>query len=82
MMLFRLCCLVSFCLFSFLPAYSQSNPEKPRLIILTDISSLSNEEGEPDDGQSMVRLMLYTNDLELEALIATSNLGHGQRTRP
>ena len=55
---------------------------KPRLIVLTDISSLSQGEAEPDDGQSMVRLMLYSNDLALEGLIATSNLRHGQRTRP
>jgi hypothetical protein len=55
---------------------------RPRLIILTDISSLSQHEGEPDDGQSLIRLMLYSNDLEIQGLIATSNLGHGQRTRP
>jgi len=55
---------------------------KPRVIILTDISSLSRVEGEPDDGQSLIRLMLYTNEMEVEGLLATSNLGHGQRTRP
>jgi hypothetical protein len=55
---------------------------KPRLIVLTDISSLTQGEAEPDDGQSMTRLMLYCNDLDLEGLIATSNMGHGQKTRP
>ena len=30
----------------------------------------------------MIRLMLYANDFDIEGLIATSNLGHGQRTRP
>lgn len=55
---------------------------KPRLIVLTDISSLRQGEAEPDDGQSMTRLMLYTNDIDIEGLIATSNMGHGQRTRP
>jgi len=54
----------------------------PRLIVLTDISSLSQREAEPDDGQSLIRLMLYTNELDIEGLIATSNLGHGQRVRP
>jgi hypothetical protein len=53
-----------------------------RLIVLTDISSLMQNEAEPDDGQSMTRLMLYSNDLDIEGLIATSNMGHGQRTRP
>lgn len=65
-------------------AWGQPGQKKdtPRLIVLTDISSLSQTEGEPDDGESMIRLMVYTNDLDLEGLIATSNLGHGQRTRP
>lgn len=57
-------------------------PDMPRLIVLTDISSLSQTEAEPDDGQSLIRLMLYSNELELEGLIATANMGHGQRTRP
>lgn len=71
------------CLISVLPVGATlSQSVKARLIVLTDISSLSQTEGEPDDGQSMIRLMLYTNELDLEGLIATSNLGHGQRTRP
>src|SRR3954469_7411624 len=56
--------------------------ERPRLIVLTDISSLTAGVAEPDDGQSMIRLMLYTNELDVEGLIATSNLGHGQVVRP
>ena len=64
------------------PALSQPEPANPRLIVLTDISSLSNEKGEPDDSQSLIRLLLYGNELDLEGLIATSNLGHGQLIRP
>jgi hypothetical protein len=56
--------------------------QKPRLIVLTDISSLSGGEAEPDDGQSLIRLLLYSNNLGLEGLVATYNLRHGQRTRP
>ncbi|MBD2700478.1 DUF1593 domain-containing protein [Spirosoma sp. BT702] len=56
--------------------------QKPRVLILTDISSLKARHLEPDDGQSMVRLMLYTNSLDVEGLIASSNLGHGQRVQP
>jgi hypothetical protein len=55
---------------------------KPRLIVLTDISSLTAGVAEPDDGQSLIRLMLYVNEFDIEGLIATSNLGHGQKTRP
>ncbi|MSR32790.1 MAG: DUF1593 domain-containing protein [Gemmataceae bacterium] len=40
--------------------------EKPRVIILTDIG------GDPDDTQSLIRLLLYTNELEIEGLIASA----------
>ena len=59
-----------------------SSPERPRLVVLTDISSLTAGEAEPDDGQSLIRLMLYTNDFDIEGLVASSNLGHGQKVRP
>jgi hypothetical protein len=38
---------------------------KPRLIVLTDIG------GDPDDQQSMIRLMTYSNEFDIEGLIAT-----------
>ncbi len=41
--------------------------EKNRVIILTDI------EAEPDDTQSLVRLMLYSNRLDIEGLVATTS---------
>ncbi len=56
--------------------------DRPRLIVLTDISSLTAGEAEPDDGQSLIRLMLYTNEFDVEGLVASSNLGHGPRVRP
>ena len=63
-------------------AATTSYREKPRLIVLTDISSLTAGVREPDDGQSLIRLMLYTNDLDIEGLVASSNMGHGQVVRP
>ncbi|WP_435021467.1 nucleoside hydrolase-like domain-containing protein [Tundrisphaera sp. TA3] len=57
-------------------------PERPRLVVLTDISSLKAGVAEPDDGQSLIRLMLYANDFDIEGLVASSNLGHGQAVRP
>src|SRR4051794_29487271 len=70
-------------------AYIASAPEsireavdRPRLVVLTDISSLSAGEAEPDDGQSLIRLMLYADEFDIEGLVASSNLGHGQRVRP
>src|SRR5262245_12778928 len=64
-----------------LPAIARDDP-RPRLLVLTDISSLTAGVAEPDDGQSLIRLMLYADEFDIEGLIATSNLGHGQKTRP
>lgn len=77
-------CLCFLCFLCARPATTQptSPAGKPRVLILTDISSLQQRRGEPDDGQSLIRLMLYTNDLDMEGLMATSNLGHGQVVRP
>jgi hypothetical protein len=40
--------------------------ERPRLCILTDIG------GDPDDQQSLVRLMVYANEFQIEAIIASA----------
>ncbi|GHJ87943.1 hypothetical protein NliqN6_4345 [Naganishia liquefaciens] len=40
---------------------------KPRYVALTDIDN------EPDDAQSFVRLLLYTNDIDLEGVIAVTS---------
>lgn len=42
--------------------------EKPRTIILTDIGHYTSE---PDDAESLVRLMLYSNEMDIEGIIAT-----------
>ncbi len=49
-----------------------SNLEKPRLIVLTDIGA-----SDPDDEQSMVRLLTYANEFSIEGLIAGSHLREG-----
>lgn len=41
--------------------------QKPRLIVLTDIG------GDPDDQQSMIRLMAWSNEFDIEALIASAS---------
>ncbi|MEA3479220.1 MAG: DUF1593 domain-containing protein [Bacteroidota bacterium] len=40
---------------------------KPRLLVLTDIG------GDPDDQQSMIRLMVHSNEFEIEGLIASAS---------
>jgi hypothetical protein len=42
-------------------------PEKIRLFVTTDIGS------DPDDKMSMVRLMTYANQFDIEGLVATRN---------
>ncbi len=49
---------------------------KPRLLVLTDIG------GDPDDQQSMVRLMTCSNEFDIEGLVATSRMGHGFDIKP
>ncbi|MCX7048033.1 MAG: DUF1593 domain-containing protein [Candidatus Sumerlaeota bacterium] len=46
--------------------------ERPRLAVLTDIG------GDPDDQQSLIRLMAYANEFEIEALIASASGTRGE----
>lgn len=50
--------------------------QKNRLIILTDI------EADPDDTQSLVRLLLYSNQIDIEGLIATTSCWHTSQVNP
>jgi hypothetical protein len=60
--------LIIYCLIS-LPsfAFAQTN-QKHRVIILSDI------EADPDDTESFVRLLLYSNQIDLKGLIATTSI--------
>src|SRR5690348_17393452 len=60
--------IIAACLLAFGPtgSFAADGPTKPRLVVLTDIG------GDPDDQQSMIRLMLYSNEFEIEGLIATA----------
>lgn len=53
------------------PAYT-----KERIVILTDI------EADPDDTQSLVRLLLYANQIDLVGLVATTSCWHRTRVDP
>lgn len=56
-------------------AHGLGQENKPRVIVMTD--------GEIDDRSSMVRFLLYTNDVELEAIIETNSVyqrnGHSDK---
>jgi Protein of unknown function (DUF1593) len=48
---------------------------KPRLLVLTDISN------EPDDEESLVRLLVYANQFDFEGLIATTSIWLKEKPR-
>jgi hypothetical protein len=49
---------------------------RPRVLVLTDIAN------EPDDQMSLVRLLLYSNQLEIEGLVATTSTWMKRTVRP
>jgi hypothetical protein len=56
--------------------YGQAANERKRVLILTDI------ENEPDDTQSMVRFLTYSNQWDIEGLIATTSVHQKNRVAP
>jgi hypothetical protein len=46
---------------------AQAASAKPRVIVLTDVGS------DPDDMESMVRFLLYTNEFDVEALVPSTS---------
>ncbi|MDO6515722.1 DUF1593 domain-containing protein [Zobellia uliginosa] len=60
--------IILFLLFSLtLSSASAQEEEKNRVIILTDI------EADPDDTQSLVRLFLYANQIDIKGIVATTS---------
>jgi len=49
--------------------------DKPRVIVLTDISN------EPDDEESLVRFLVYSNEFDVEGLVATTSTWLKKETR-
>ena len=49
------------------PSHIEDFAGRPRVIIISDIGN------EPDDQMSLVRLLLYSNELDIEALIAATS---------
>jgi len=55
----------------------QGQPKsKNRVIILTDI------EADPDDTQSLIRLLLYSNQIDIKGLVATTSCWHQNMVNP
>ena len=49
---------------------------KPRVLVLTDMGA------DPDDEQSLVRLLLYANQLDIEGIVATTSCWQQHNIRP
>jgi hypothetical protein len=49
--------------------------DKPRLLVLTDIGE------DPDDQQSLIRLMVHANEFQIEGLIATASGTPGKKSK-
>ena len=60
--------LILFSLLLFLQTLCSQPIQNHRVVILTDI------EADPDDTQSMVRLLLYSNVIDIKGLIATTSV--------
>ena len=58
------------------PAPAADPAARPRVIVLTDI------ENEPDDAMSLVRFLVYANQWDTEALIATTSVHLPDRVAP
>ncbi len=58
------------------PGYVDDFAGKPRVAVLSDMGN------EPDDQMSFVRLLLYSNELDLEALIATTSTWQKNKVQP
>lgn len=63
---------------SVIPAHADDgpDPERHRVLVLTDIGN------EPDDSQSLVRFLLYSNEFDVEGLVATTSTWLRDRINP
>ncbi|HEX4948392.1 MAG TPA: nucleoside hydrolase-like domain-containing protein [Blastocatellia bacterium] len=61
---------------SFTPNPVDDFTGKPRVVILSDMGN------EPDDQMSFVRLLLYANEMDLEALVATTSTWQKNKVQP
>jgi len=57
-------------------AAADTSASKPRIVVLTDIGA------DVDDQQSLVRLLVYSNEIEIEGLTATTSVFQPDRVQP
>jgi hypothetical protein len=63
-------------LFATLAIPAAAAPDKARVIVLSDIGN------EPDDQMSLVRFLLYSNEIDVEGLVATTSTWQRSKASP
>jgi hypothetical protein len=58
------------------PTHVDDFAGKPRVVVISDIGN------EPDDQMSFVRLLMYSNEFDIEAMIATTSTWQREKTHP
>lgn len=58
------------------PTHVDDFTGKPRVVIISDIGN------EPDDQMSFVHLLMYSNEFDIEAMIATTSTWQREKTHP
>lgn len=58
------------------PTHVDDFAGKPRVVVISDIGN------EPDDQMSFVRLLMYSNEFDIEAMIATTSTWQKAKTHP
>lgn len=58
------------------PTHVDDFTGKPRVVVISDIGN------EPDDQMSLVRFLLYSNEFDVEAMIATTSTWQKTKTHP
>ena len=48
--------------------------ERPRILVSTDIGGT-----DPDDNQSMIHLLMYANEFDIEGLVSSPSFGEGSK---
>ncbi|WP_338357405.1 DUF1593 domain-containing protein [Yeosuana marina] len=68
--------LIAFLCLSSFKSLSAQTYQKNRVVVLSDI------EADPDDTQSFVRLLLYSNQIDIKGMVATTSCWHRTSVEP
>jgi hypothetical protein len=70
----RLFLIITLCLLTIIIGAQNPVPVKPRILISTDIGGT-----DPDDNQSMIHLLMYSDLFSIEGLVSSPSYGNGSK---